>query len=92
MSIIDNKYEVYVVGCDSTDFINKNHIYNTLSENNFNMTTIISDADFILLLPEYKNTLDSVIVMQYSDMEAIEVAESLEDLLRFRDEYESRGI
>ena len=90
MSINDGKFEVYVVGYDESDFVSKNYISKILLENNFNLTNMIENADFILLLEEYRNTLEAGIALQYSEMDKIEIAESLEDLLRYRDEAQFR--
>lgn len=91
MSIQDARYEVYIVGHSDMDYINKNYIKNILSEHNFNLCESIENADFILDTKEFSDTNDSVFSLEYAERDCIEVAETLYDLLRFRDDYEKRG-
>ena len=86
MSIQDNKFEIYVVGHNDMDYINKNYIKNILSEHNFNLCESIEHADFILDTKEFSDTHDSVFSLEYAEKDCIEVAETLYDLLRLRDE------
>lgn len=90
MSIQDGKFEVYIIGYNNSDYINKNYIKNILSENNFNLCESISQADFILDTKEFSDTHDSVFSLEYAKKDYIEVAETLYDLLRLRDEAEFR--
>lgn len=90
MSIQDGKFEVYIIGYNNSDYINKNYIKNILSENNFNLCESISQADFILDTKEFSDTHDSVFSLEYAERDYIEVAETLYDLLRLRDEAEFR--
>lgn len=86
MSIQDNKFEVYYIGQKEMDYINKNYIKNILSEHNFNLCESIENADFILDTKEFSDTYDSVFSLEYAERDCIEVAETLYDLLRLRDE------
>ena len=90
MSIQDGKFEVYVIGYNDSDYINKNYIKNILSEHNFNLCESIESADFILDTKEFNNTHDSIFSLEYAERDHIEVAETLYDLLRFRDEAQFR--
>lgn len=93
MSIQDNKYEIYISGYCCFDYMNKNYVNEVFKkENNFNITENISEADFIYLDPDYKNTSDFVRASEYAHINCIETAECLEDLLRLRDEYEFKKI
>ena len=90
MTIQDNKFEVYVIGHSNMDYINKNYIKNILSEHNFNLCENIESADFILDTKEFSDTHDSVFSLEYAERDCIEVAETIYDLLRLRDEAEFR--
>lgn len=90
MSIQDNKFEIYCIGHSDMDYINKNYIKNILSEHNFNLCESIENADFILDTKEFSDTHDSVFSLEYAKKDYIEVAETLYDLLRLRDEAEFR--
>lgn len=90
MSIQDNKFEIYCIGHSDMDYINKSYIKNILSEHNFNLCESIEHADFILDTKEFSNTHDSVFSLEYAERDCIEVAETLYDLLRLRDEAEFR--
>ena len=91
MSIQDGKFEVYVVGyVQDMDFINKKYIEASLSQANFNLCESIECADFILLLNEYNNTNDAMFSKDYAKIDYIEIAETLYDLLRLRDEAQFR--
>lgn len=91
MSIQDNKFEIYCIGHSDMDYINKNYIKNILSEHNFNLCESIEHADFILDTKEFSDTYDSVFSLEYAERDCIEVAETLYDLLRLRDDCEKRG-
>jgi hypothetical protein len=90
MSIQDDKFEIYCIGYKNSDYINKNYIKNILSEHNFNLCESIENADFILDTKEFSDTYDSVFSLEYAERDCIEVAETLYDLLRLRDEAEFR--
>ena len=91
MSIQDDKFEVYVVGyAQDMDFINKKYTEAILSQANFNLCENIECADFILLLNEYNNTNDAIFSKNYAKVDCIEIAETLYDLLRLRDEAQFR--
>ena len=90
MSIQDNKFEIYVIGHSDMDYINKNYIKNILNAHNFNLCEYIVDADFILDTKEFSDTHDSIFSLEYAERDCIEVAETLYDLLRLRDEAEFR--
>lgn len=88
MTVEDGKYEVYVIGYNTSDYINKNYIEEILSENNFNLCKNIEYADFILDTKDFLNTPDSAFALEYAEINYVEVAETIYDLLRFRENSE----
>lgn len=90
MTIRDNKFEVYVVGHSDMDYPNKNYIKNILNEHDFNLCESIESADFILDTKEFSDTYDAVFSLEYAERDYIEVAETLYDLLRLRNEAQFR--
>jgi len=88
MSVHDAKYEIYIVGYDNMNYINKMYIENILQENNFNITKILSKSDFIYYTEEVKNTADYVNAKDYSNIDCIEMTNDLDELLILRDSYE----
>lgn len=92
MTIQDGCYEVYIIGYSYMDYVNKNYVKNILNENNFNLCESIEHVDFILNTGEFLDTHDYIFSLEYAERDNVEVCESLDDLLRLRDEYEFRGI
>ena len=92
MSIQDNKYEVYVPEYHSIDYANKKYIECMLEQSDFNLASSIHNADFIFILDEYKDTYDAIFSHEYAEVNYIEIAESLYDLCKLRDDYELKEI
>lgn len=91
MSIENSKFEVYVVGySNDMSYINKKYIKDILEKNNFSLCESIEIADFILSLKEWNNTNDFIFSKDYSVINYIDIAESLDDLLSLRDYYQFR--
>ena len=91
MSIQDGKFEVYVVGCaQDLDYIDKKFTEAVLDIHDFNLCESIECADFILLLNEYNSTNNAIFSKEYSDLNNIEIAETLYDLHRLRDKAQFR--
>lgn len=92
MSIEDDKYEVYVSEYSNMDIMNKKYIEVLLEQSNFNLCESIYNVDFILILDEYKDKDDAVFSQEYAEMNYIEIAKSLYDLCRLRDDYELKRV
>lgn len=90
MSITDGKFEIYVVGYSDMDIPNKKYVESILNENNFNLTESIENCDIIYMTNEFSHTMDGVLSKDYAESNYIDIATSLEDLLRLRDEYQLR--
>ena len=91
MSVENSKFEVYVVGySDNMSYINKKYVKDVLEKNNFSLCESIEIADFILSLNEWNNTNDFIFSKDYSVINYIDIAESLDDLLSLRDYYQFR--
>ena len=86
MSTQDSKFEVYVVGYSKMDIVNSNYTEAIVQGNDFNICESIEIADFIYIPNEYSETLDAKFSKDYAKTDCIEVAESLDDLLKYRDE------
>lgn len=91
MSVQDGKYEVYYIN-PKKDYIDVTYVKNILEENYFNLCDSLEQADFILDTKEFINSPEWIKAMDYSKIDCIEVAETLHDLLRLRDEAQFRGI
>ena len=92
MTIQDSKYEIYVVGYFSLDYPSKTYYKRELELNNFNLTENIENADFILLEKNLETFDDAIFSKEYSDINCVEIAEDIGELLKLRDEYEMRAI
>lgn len=86
MLIQNEKFKVYVIGHKDMNDTNINYTRNILNENDFNLCESIESADFILDTKEFSDTYDAIFSLEYANRDYIEVAETLFDLLRFRNE------
>lgn len=79
-------FKVYVIGYKNPKNKNTDYIKTILKAHNFDLCEHVEISDFILDTGEFSNEEENRKVLAYAEMDYIEVARNLHDLLKLREQ------